>query len=131
MGRPVEKDVNGVAVFGDYTGDAVGIKVSAYLSTGTLRTDVYIVKQKGARTYKVIDKSDSTTGVCKLVSGTPAAAGEMRMIGYTNPGADVFVALKKLNKRVATDFSGNRYTWTLQNDSSEDYIELTLVNAAD
>jgi len=129
MGRPVKKDVNGVAVFGTYE-SAAGIKVSAYMS-GSLRTDVYIESQVGARRYVCHDVSDDVTAKCKLVSGTPAANGEMQMLGYTDPGSDTSVAIKKLNKRTAVDFDSNRYTWYLENDSSEDYIVLTLVNAAD
>ena len=64
----------------------------------------------------------------KLVSGTPSADGEMRLIGYTLVGHHGSVTLRNLKKRTATDWSGNRYTWYLQNDSSADYIHLTLIN---
>ena len=127
MGRPVKKDVNGTAVFGDYTTTSAGIRVTAYFG-GSSRNDVYVVSQKGSRRYKVADKSDGATAVCKLVSGNPAANGEMQLLGYTDAGADTSVALSKLFKRTAVDFSGNRYKWTLVNDSSMDYIQLTLIN---
>jgi hypothetical protein len=64
----------------------------------------------------------------KLVSGQPAADGEMRLVGYTLVGHHGSVTLRNLKKRTATDWSGNRYTWYLQNDSSADYIHLTLIN---
>lgn len=131
MGRPVKSDVAGTLVFGDYATTQVGIKVSAFIPAddgGTGAAAGYIVKQKGARTYKVTTAEG--TGVCKLVASV-AAAGEMVMLGYTNPGADTSVAIRHLNKRTAIDFAGNRYTWLLVNDSSEDYIELTLVDAAE
>ena len=130
MGRPVKRDVAGTLVFGDYTTTAVGIKVTAYFG-GSSRTDGFIVKQKGARRYLVQDKSDSTQAVCKLVSGNPAANGEMNLVGFTNQGQAAdngVVVLRNLNKRTATDFSNNRYTWILVNDSSEDYIQLTLIS---
>ena len=129
MGRPVKRDIAGTLVFGDYTTTAVGIKVTAYFG-GSSRTDGFIVKQKGARRYLVQDKSDSTQAVCKLVSGNPAANGEMQLVGYTAP-AEVdsnVVILRHLSKRTATDWSGNRYTWQLVNDSSADYIALTLIS---
>jgi len=49
------------------------------------------------------------------------------LFGYTasNSGAEVNIA--KITKRVATDFSGNRYTWVLENDSTNDYIVLTAI----
>lgn len=131
MGRPVRRDVFGVEVFGDYTSGAVGIRCEAYIGGGN-ETDVFIVKQKGSRKYKVQDKSGGDTVVAKLVSGTPGADGEMRLTGYApqagggrDETAPIYIA--KLNKRLATDFSGNRYTWRLINDSSADYIELIAV----
>jgi hypothetical protein len=127
MGRPVKRDVTGTLVFGDYTTTQVGIKVEAYFG-GSLRTDCFVIKQKGAKSYFVQDKSDSTKAQCKLVSGEPAANGEMRMTGYTAGGADASATrIAKLMKRTAIDFSGNRYTWFLDNDSSGDQIILTAL----
>jgi hypothetical protein len=65
----------------------------------------------------------------KLVSGTPSASGEMKLVGYTNTGHANAIAIRHLNKRTAIDWSGNRYTWRLQNDSSADYILLTPVTS--
>lgn len=138
MGRPVKKDRNGVLVFGTYgtntPGDAsAGIRCEAYINSSVgNQTDVYIAKQSGARSYYVIDTSVGTgTRVkAKLVSGTPAAVGEMRITAYLAGGADGSATyLRKLTKRFAWDFSGNKYTWQLTNfaDSSADQIELTPV----
>lgn len=63
----------------------------------------------------------------KLVSGTPAANGEMRIRGLVNGATGSPVALKKIGKRIAVDFNGNRYKWYLQNDSTNDYIVLTQI----
>lgn len=128
MGRPVKRDVAGTLVFGDYATTQAGIKVSARIPGEASAAAGYIAKQVGSRRYKIT--TGDGTGVCTLVSSI-TADGQVIMLGYTDAGADVSVAIKRLNKRVATDFSGNRYTWVLVNDSSEDYIQLTLVNAAD
>ncbi len=127
MGRPLKKDVNGVDVIGTFTGNS-GIKVQAY-NADTLGTAYYIVKQRGAKTYDV-----TTNGTdifrCVLTSDTPNANGEMMMFGYTDPGVDAsMVVIAKLTKRVATDFSGNRYTWYLSQygDSTGDVIVLTAI----
>ena len=125
MGRPVRKDVNGVEVFGTYTG-AAGIRCEAYIG-GSNQTDVFVVKQVGSRQYLVQDTSASTQVRAKLVSGTPAAAGEMRLTGYLSSGADASaVRIAKLMKRTCVDFSGNRYRWELSNyqDSTGDQITL-------
>lgn len=132
MGRPLRKDVNGVDVIGTYSGDT-GIRIHFY--DASLRTDGVIIKQRGAKTFVVARVGDIgtttsyTTAVLK--NGAPAAAGEMRMWGYvagTQEGAaGNQVNLAKITKRVATDFSGNRYTWYLENDSTSDYIVLTAL----
>jgi hypothetical protein len=54
----------------------------------------------------------------------------MNLVGFTAPtevDANV-VVLRNLKKRTATDFNNNRYTWILVNDSTADYIQLTLIS---
>ena len=126
MGRPLYRSVAGIDARQDYTGANVGIRVDAYFG-GSLRNDVFIINQKRAKAYLVQDKSDGTQAVCKLVSGTPAANGEMKMVGLVNGQGSNIKAIAKLGKRIAIDFSGNRYNWTLTNDSAGDYITLTPI----
>jgi hypothetical protein len=131
MGRPIKK-VN----FGTYAG-AIGIRCEAYIG-GSNQNDVFIVKQVGSRRYTVQDVSvgASSNTRAKLVAGTPAATGEMRVTGYvagsganTNPstsGGTAKYAAKITQRRfIASD--GTRYRWTLVNDSTQDYIELTAI----
>lgn len=124
MGRPLRRDVNGVEVFGAYTGDA-GIKCEAYVSSAN-RTDVFIVRQRGTRTYLVHYVTGNTDVKARLVATTPAADGEMRLAGYVGGGATP-VYLRKLTKHIATDFNNNQYKWALSNyqDSTGDVIRLT------
>ncbi len=134
MGRPLRKDVNGVDVIGTPTEAATGITVEFH-DGSNVQTDGIIVKQRGAKTFVVsrvgnvevnLTKTPNTF-TCVLVSGTPAA-GQMRLQGSTAGTLDTgLVSLAKITKRVATDFSGNKYTWFLENDSSADYIVLTPI----
>ena len=131
MGRPVNKDVNGVAVFGTYASTAVGIRVHANIG-GTIRDDVYILKQKGARSYRVIDVSDSATGQCRLVNvdSDKLSTGEMLMTGRVTADTDQATngrRIMKLNKRIATDFNGARYKWQMADDSGSDDILLVAL----
>ena len=127
MGRPIKRDVRGTLVFGDYTGTAAGIRATAYFG-GESRDDVFIVKQKGAKSYKVQDKSDSKTAHCKLVETLGTVEGTMVLTGYTAGGPDASATpIAKLMKRTAVDFDGKRYTWFLDNDSSGDQIILTAL----
>ena len=129
MGRPLRKDVNGVDVLGTPASNT-GITVAFY--DASLRTDGVLIKQRGAKTFVVCQvgnigtTSAYTTAVLK--NGTPSAAGEMQLTGSTTGNLDTgLVNIAKITKRIATDFSGNRYTWYLESDSSADYIVLTAV----
>jgi len=133
MGRPLAKDVNGVDVIGEATSNT-GIRVEFYDTQ--LRTDGGIVKQRGAKTFVVAqeanldttnlkDSTNTTTAVLK--DGAPSADGEMRMFGYVDSNSGTEVNIAKITKRVATDFSGNKYTWAIENDSTNDYILLTAI----
>lgn len=91
----------------------------------------YITKQVGARRFKcqssVPSSPPSTAVTCKIVQGTnmdPVNDGEMTIIGLLNGSP---VALKKINFRTAADFSGNRYKWTLQDDSTATLLILTAI----
>ena len=128
MGRPLRKDVNGVDVINTPASTATGITCEFY-DGSTNQTDGILIKQRGSRTYVVARiGTPGTLFTNTLVTGTPSAAGEMRIRGSTTGNLDTgLVSIAKLTKRVATDFSGNRYTWFLENDSSADYIVLTAI----
>ena len=142
MGRPLKKDVYGTKVTRSFTGTLqAGILVEGYFG-GSLASDYQIVKQRGAKTYVVLKTSTdafteaesipgSITGtnlkVGKLVSGTPAANGEIRILGSTTGTTPGTTAIAKLTKRLAYDFSGNKYKWYLDNDSSADVLVLIAV----
>jgi hypothetical protein len=134
MGRPLRKDRLGTDVIGTGATTSTGITVQFY--DASLRADGVIIKQRGAKTFVVTqignigDTSSGKYVTARLVSGEPAAYGEMRLRGSTTGLVDQnLVAIAKITKRVATDFSGNRYNWYLENDSSADYIVLTAITA--
>ncbi len=141
MGRPLKKDVYGTKVTRSFTGAQAGIVVQGYFG-GALASDYQIVKQRGKSTYVVLKTSTdafteaesipgSITGtnlkVGKLVSGTPAANGQIRILGSTTGQTPGDIAIAKLTKRLARDFSGNKYKWYLDNDSSADVLVLIPV----
>jgi hypothetical protein len=128
MGRPLRKDVFGTDAINTPAGAATGITCEFY-DGSTNQTDGILIKQRGASSFMVARIGSPTTRyVARLVSGTPAAAYEMRIRGSTTGNLDTgLVAIRKLTKRIAIDFSGNRYKWYLENDSSADYIVLTAL----
>lgn len=135
MGRPLRKDVNGVDVIGTPATTNTGIRVEAYFG-GAAYTDAtynsstnyaYIYKQRGAKTYVLKNQAGTISVPCVLQATIPNGNGQMRINGYVGGNASAPTPIAKLTKRVATDFSGNRYTWYLENDSTSDYIVLTAI----
>lgn len=127
MGRPLKKDTLGTEVLGSYVNANAGIKVTFY--SDDLYTDGVIIKQRGAKTFQVARASSVLTRFnCVLVADTPNAYGEMQIVGYVG-GTDntTAVPVRRITKRLITDWSGNQYTWYLENDSSADYIVLVPV----
>lgn len=129
MGRPLRKDILGVDAINTYVGSATGVRVEIYDTQ--LRTDGVIIKQRGAKTFTCTRVGTIGTGTAYakyvLKNGAPSAAGEMRLFGYNPTNSGEEVNIRKITKRVATDWNDNRYTWTLENDSSNDYIVLTPI----
>jgi hypothetical protein len=128
MGRPLRKDILGTDVIGTPATTATGITVQFH-DGSALRSDGIILKQRGAKTFVVARIGEPTVRfTCVLQSAEPAAAGQMRMRGSTVGTLDTgLVSIRKITKRVATDFSDNKYTWKLENDSSSDYLVLTPI----
>jgi hypothetical protein len=131
MGRPLRKDVAGTDAIGTPLSTATGIRVEAYTDQAytdatynTTTNYAYIVKQRGAKTFVVANQAGAK-GVCVLQSAIPSATGQMRINGYIGGNGSTPTPIAKITKRVATDFTGKRYTWFLSNDSSSDYIVLT------
>ena len=142
MGRPLKKDIYGTKVTRSFASTEAGILVQGYFTADSgLQTDYQIVKQRGKSTFVVLRQSvdDFTEAesvstivaarlrVGKLVSGQPAADGEIRILGSTTGQTPGTTAIAKLTKRLAYDFSGNKYTWYLDNDSSADVLVLIPV----
>jgi hypothetical protein len=123
MGRPLNKDINGVKVIGTFTGDA-GIKVTGKFG-GTTNSDYYLVKQRGAKTYVVT--RDGTTFQLGVLASSIVNNGDILITGSVTGLSPANIAIAKLTKRLATDFDSNTYTWYLKNyqDSTGDLIVLT------
>jgi len=131
MGRPLTKDINGVRVLGTFgtntAGDkSAGIRVSGRFG-GTTNSDYFLVKQRGAKTY-IVSRDGSTMQLGVLVSSV-VNNGDIVILGSTQGLTPGNIAIAKLTKRIATDFSGNRYKWYLSNyeDSSGDTLVLIPV----
>ena len=120
MGRPVNK-----RYFGD-PADGTNLTVRAYIGAG-VDEQAYVVAQKGTNKFKVSNNAGTATAVCRLVNKATAsvAAGEMVLEAFNAAGERV--VLKKIFNRTATDWNSNRYTWELQDDSTDTVLRLTAI----
>jgi hypothetical protein len=118
MGRPVNK-----RYFGNPNPDGTQLRVEADTGNGDSQL-AYILAQKGTNQFRV---TDGTTALeCRLVDKASGvlAVGEMVINGLTSD-TSTRVTIKKLFNRTATDFAGNRYTWEIQDDSTQSQLILT------
>ena len=124
MGRPVQKRYFGAL------DDGTNITVSVYITGYAMSEEGMILRQRASNKFKVNDAKDGlgNTGICKLVNkeNSALAAGEMVMFGYD--AAQNKINIRRLYNRQAHDFNGNRYKWSVVNDSSVSYMALTLVS---
>ena len=65
-------------------------------------------------------------GTCTLVDKAAGTLGadEISINGTTDEGQ---VRIKKLYNRTARDFNNNKYTWTVEDDSTETVLRLTAI----
>jgi len=120
-------------VLGDNTYPHIPVEAAGFTGkvsiTEDSTTDIYIVKQKGARRFLVKHAEDGDQKVCKLVNksyddSSAIVAGEMVVVGYLNGQK---VVLRKINNRTCADFNGRRFKYTLSDDSSTTLMILTLI----
>lgn len=126
MGRPINKRWFGPVGLGTGTGLTTGNKLPIVANVGNGQFDGYILKQRGTRKFKVEDNAQSQVGNIILVDKLSGVLeGEGALIGIIIGNGPV--AIKKLTRHHATDFNGSRYSWTLQDDSTETLIILTAI----
>ena len=130
MGRPLNKKFFGLLT------DGTNITVNCQVGSNAESTVGYILRQRSSKRFLVNDAKDGTkvlpagsgtgnVGVCQLVNKLDGAldANEMSIMGYTSNGTGIRIA--KLFNKIVVDFNGNRYKWSVVNDSTTSLISLT------
>lgn len=118
MGRPINKRYFGA------TGDNTQPTIPVRYHDGSSSVEGYIVAQKGTNKFKCDGGAAAAT--CRLVNEiAPNAAGEMSLVGIAAGGNPKLI--KKLFNRTAVDWDNNRYTWEVQDDSTESLLVLTAI----
>ena len=126
MGRPINKRWFGTTGTGTGTGKFTGNNLPIRFKLGGTVYEGYITKQTGSNRYKVsTDDGTTARGTVYLKNAIlPANNGEAALVGFFNGSATV---LRDLRSRIAIDYSGVRYKWTLSDDSTETLIILTAI----
>ena len=131
MGRPINKRWFGTTGTGTGTGKFTGNNLPIRFKLGGTVYEGYITKQTGSNRYKVsTDDGTTATGTVYLKNAIlPATNGDAALVGILTPsgGGVSTVLIRDLRSRIAIDYSGNRYKWTLQDDSTETLIRLTAI----
>ena len=135
MGRPVNKKYFGLLA------DGTNFTVNVQVGSNSESEEGYIVRQRSVNKFIVNDKKTGTNtnigdsgvqGNVGLVTLVDKAAGslganEMSLQGTLRGGGGDQVRIKKLYNRTCRDFNNNRYTWVIQDDSTESIMLLTAI----
>ena len=145
MGRPVNKRYFGLLA------DGTNFTVNVQVGSNSESEEGYILSQRSETKFLVNDKKDGTNStvaeatadaaanggsttqgnvaVCTLVDKASGALGanEMSLQGTIAGGGGNQVRIKKLYNRTCRDFDNNRYTWEIQDDSTESIMVLTAI----
>ena len=133
MGRPLNKKFFGLL------DDGTNITVNCQVGSNAESAVGYILRQRSSKRFLVNDKKTGTNklvgdteagngqgnvGVCQLVNAADGALGanEMSIMGEFN-GQGIRIA--KLTNKIAVDYNGNRYKWSVVNDSTTSILSLT------
>jgi hypothetical protein len=129
MGRPLNKRFFGLLA------DGTNITVNCQVGSNAESAVGYILRQRSSKRFLVNDAKDGTkvlpagsgsgnVGVCQLVNKADGAldANEMSIMGEFN-GQGIRIA--KLTNKIAVDYNGNRYKWSVVNDSTTSILSLT------
>jgi hypothetical protein len=110
-----------INLVGDTNWESVGVYGAAYVGRVFTTPSSLAGATFGTGTVRL-------AGTCKLVDAPDGSlsANEMSIMGQiASSGSQI--RIKKLYNRIALDFSGNRYKWTIQDDSSVTALILTAI----
>ena len=116
------------------------ITINVQVGSNAETEDGMILKQKSSTKFLVNDLKTGTknktsgsgtgnVGICKLVNKAAGslAANEMSIQAVVAGTAGTQVRIKKLYNRTCRDFDNNRYTWEIQEDSTETIMVVTAI----
>jgi len=133
MGRPINKRYLGTLAATDggtmpEGDDEFNLTAIVKVGTNSVSESGIVLRQRAETRFKVDDAANGggNEGVCELVDKAVPGDNEMVLKGYVNGEGDG-VNIRKLHNRTMIDFDNNRYTWEIQDDSSQTLLVLTAI----
>jgi len=134
MGRPINKRYLGRTGSDPTTGIENEERLTAIVKVGAnlFASDGIVLSQRSETRFRVNDNPDGSgnTGICLLVNKPEPAANEMVLYGYLVADADDRtdpINIRKMYNRTCTDFANNRYTWTIEDVTTQETVDADIV----
>lgn len=133
MGRPINKRYLGTLAAEDggtmpKGDDEFNITAIVKVGSNAVSETGIILRQRTETKFKVDDAADGTgnEGICELVDKDVPGDNEMVVKGYVTGSGDG-VNIRKFHNRTVIDFDNNRYTWEIDDDSTQTMLVLTAI----
>ena len=134
MGRPLNKRYFGALADGTNTTINCQVAANAESAVG------FIIAQRSVNKFLVNDTKDGTktsvggtgtgnVGICTLVDKANGALGANEMSINSQDAAGGTIRIAKLYNRSVRDYSNNRHTWVIENDSTTSVMRVTPITS--
>jgi len=125
MGRPINKRYLGRTATDPTTGIENEERLTAIVKVGanTAADDGIVLSQRSETRFRVNDNPDGSgnTGICLLVNKANPGDNEMVLEGYIAGDTETAaIRIRKMYNRTCTDFDNNRYTWTIDDITTQE-----------
>ena len=123
MGRPVNKRYFGALA------DGTNITINCQVAGNSESAVGIILSQRSVNKFNVDDSKTGggNIGICTLVDKADGALGANEMSINAQDAQGGTIRIAKLYNRTVKDFSNNRYTWEIENDSTTSIMRVTAI----
>tara|TARA_R110000851_G_scaffold78117_1_gene172313 strand:+ start:641 stop:1012 length:372 start_codon:yes stop_codon:yes gene_type:complete len=123
MGRPVNKRFFGTLA------DGTNITINCQVAGNAESAVGMILSQRSVNKFNVDDSKTGggNIGICTLVDKADGALGANEMSINAQDDQGGTIRISKLYNRTCKDFSNNRYTWEIEDDSTTSIMRVTAI----
>ena len=123
MGRPINKRYFGALA------DGTNITINCQVAGNSESAVGIILSQRSVNKFNVDDSKTGggNIGICTLVDKADGALGANEMSINAQDDQGGTIRISKLYNRTCKDFSNNRYTWEIEDDSTTSIMRVTAI----